>query len=269
MRGCLCKLLRSQVAENDDKRVLHLLDWDELPKARADLTDLSIANIDLLEVELVAALVVPNLNNAANTNIELGNIRDICRGSATFGLGWLLLLFLLLLLLLLLGLGLTLLLLFFARSGRLGSLRLLLLTALSGLITAFGSLLATWGTALFLLLGFGHLLKLALRRPGALSVKVWECGEKTLALHLLEQAWQVLNVVNPSEGVRKGKLLESLQLTAEERSQGRENDQVGCSDALTDQEHANFHVLVDLLSKLASSEPADSLDVLANLVASN
>ena len=153
------------------------------------MTDLTIANIDLFEVEFVTALMVPNLNNAANTDIELSNIGDIRCGSASLGFGRLLLLFLLLLLLLLLGLGLTLLLLFFACSGRLGSLRLLLLTAFGGLISAFGSLLAAWSTALFLLLSFGHLLQLALGRPGTLGVKVWESGEKTLALHLLEQAW--------------------------------------------------------------------------------
>lgn len=165
MRGCLCKLLWSQVAKNDDKRVLHLLDRYELPETRADLTDLTIANIDLLEVEFVTALMVPNLDYAANPNIELSDIGDIRCGSTSLGLCRLLLLFLLLLLLLLLGLGLTLLLLFFASSGRLSSLRLLLLTAFSGLISAFGSLLAIWSTALFLLLSFGHLLQLALGRP--------------------------------------------------------------------------------------------------------
>ena len=129
MRGESTQFLGFQVAEDNDCGTLHSRKRNELLQSRGDLSDLTIANVNLLAPELVAVRMLPALNDLADTDIHLSDVRHDWSGSGLWLLHLLLLLLLGLLLLLLILLW-CFFFLFFFWSCPLGLLRLLLLLLL-------------------------------------------------------------------------------------------------------------------------------------------
>ena len=68
------KLLCLKIAKHDTGGTLHLLNRDKLLKARSNLSDLTISDINLLTVELLTFRVDPTLDNLAYTNVHLVDI---------------------------------------------------------------------------------------------------------------------------------------------------------------------------------------------------
>lgn len=127
-------------------------------ETRSYLSDLTIANVDFLAVELVALWVLPALDDFTDSDVQLGDIRHV--GSL---LGSLLSTLRLRLLLLLLFLG-GLLRLFLSCSFLLGSLRLfcLLLLLLRFFLGCIVSILTLLCLSLFFCLSLLHLFELPL-----------------------------------------------------------------------------------------------------------
>lgn len=238
MRGEPTQLLGFQVAEDNDCGALHSRKRNELLQPGSDLSDLTIANVNLLAPELVTVWMLPAFNDLADADIHLSDIRHDGSGSGLWLLHLLLLLLLGLLLLLLILLW-CFFFLFFFWSCPLGLLRLLLvvlllLLLLLAFVAAGSCSLVT--TSCFL--GFGRLclrefLHLRLRH-GSARVYFREARKDSLPVDLLEHAWKVLNVVDPSECIRQGKFLWCFELRAEKRRQSRKDDNICGSDALAD-----------------------------------
>jgi hypothetical protein len=129
-------------------------------------------------------------------------------------------------------------------------------------------LLLSWSTSCllgFLVLGFLDLGKLFELGFGWLSrIHVWERYEETQALNLLSHAWEVLDVIQPSEAVGELDLLEVHQLS-EMLSDVQLYDDISCGDALANQKHLHGEVLVNMGDKVVNLCPLGQLDEAENL----
>lgn len=253
------EFLRLEVAKHDAGSSLHGLNGHKLLQAGSDLSDLSVSNVDFLAVKLIAFRMLPDLDDLADADVHLRDVRDDRRG---WRLGLLLLLLLLFLFLgLLLAFG-----LFSRGAGGSRLLRLLLLLLLVILLLAAWLLLST-SLSSFGGLSLREFLHLRLGHAGAVRGDVWETGEQALAVDLVEHAWQVLDVVNPAEGVRQSKLLMWLKLSAKKWRQRGKHHNVSSCDVLANEEHALGHVRVDAFSEVCRGNTTNALDVLTDLVA--
>jgi hypothetical protein len=202
--------------------VLHFFDGNELLHSTANASDLIVPDVYLFAVQIGTVWVFPHIHNLAHSDIHLCEIGD--------HLGWLGLLRIWLgLLWLLLLLGLFGLLVLFFLTGNWGrgfscSLRgicLFLISPLGWCLFSLRRLL------LFLLFGleFGEFLHL--RLGGGLDVFIREGNEEVVLLDQLEEAGQVLQVVNPTEQVGGLDLLVVFQflLRISQNSFGLPHDQ--------------------------------------------
>jgi len=230
------KLLFLQVAQNNDCGLVHSLKWHESLKTRGDLADLTTTNVDLFAPKFVTIGMLPRLNDLADSNIHLTNVRH-CVGL----LGFLLVFGLLLLL----GLVLFGLILF----GLLGFLRLLLRFLLLLLLLLFWF---SWFLAFFLCFffffgcrDFSHFFELSFGWP--LSEFIWESNEQVTLSDQRLHTRQVLQVVEPSESMRQLKLLMVGKL-GEMCGHMRKHDDISGSDRHATKEHSGLaNVLVHVL----------------------
>ena len=190
--------------------------------------------------------MLPDLNNLCNSDIHLVYVGDHrCDFLLRLLLLTLLLLLFLFRLLLLILLGLLL-------------LGVRLLRFFIRRLIATSSLLSfTVGDLLCL----GQLFKL--RFGWTFRVFIREVAEDLLGSDLVEHAWKVLDMVDPSEGVWELQLLEILE-TRKVFCHVREHYDVGSSDGSSNQEHPRCHVIVYKIDQLLGGESIDHLDKLAN-----
>lgn len=66
-----------QIAENDAQGVLHVSERHKFLKATSDAADLTVADVNLFIVELLAIGVGPDFHNLTDSDVELSQIRDL------------------------------------------------------------------------------------------------------------------------------------------------------------------------------------------------
>lgn len=76
----------------------------------------------------------------------------------------------------------------------------------------------------------------------------------------------MLNVVYPSKCVRESQLFVSLKLATESRSNSRKNDDICCSNILSNEEHSLSHMSVDVLTELSGRDTSNHLNERADFV---
>jgi hypothetical protein len=166
-------------------------------QATCNASDFTVSNINLFVIKLVTIRILAHFDYAADTNVHLGNIRDLRLISLLCCGGFLFRRVLLLLLLGLLchrSLWLCGCLRFGFLSDRLGLLSTIISCCLLGLKLS-GSCGFRVVTTLLC-----ELFKLTL--GWCLCIFIREGHKEPTSLHLLKKTREMLNVINPSEGMR-------------------------------------------------------------------
>lgn len=187
------KISGLQVANNDDELVLHSLKRYEFSQTTCNVTDFTTTDIYFLIVKSVSLSVLLDPGNLTNSDIDLGELVEIC---SLLLLWWGLLLFLFTLLLFLL---------FLLFGGA---------TVNLGWFSSLGCFLFRWSRFLFLgfflffflcffllLCGLNLLIFLQLSFGGLTFTLIWETNEEAEIIDLLVKTWQMLYVINPSKCV--------------------------------------------------------------------